>query len=61
MKASLSSASLACSALLFLALFSFFLFEQGFVSLSALPILLLGLSQFEVPDEPPLHQLCTLP
>ena len=27
---------------------------------STLLVLLLGLSQSEVPDEPPLHQLCTL-
>ena len=58
MKASLSSASLACSALLFS---TFFLSEQGFVPLSTLSVLLLGLSQTEVPDEPPLHQLCTHP
>ena len=62
MKASLSSASLACSALLFPALFGvFFLSEQGFVPLSTLPVLLLELSQSKVLDEPPLCQLCTLP
>ena len=60
MKASLSFAALACSALLFSVLF-FFLSEQGFVPLSTPPVLLLGLSQSEVLDEPPLHQLCTLP
>ena len=53
MKASLSSTSLACSALLFSAIF--FLYERGFVPLFELPVLLLGLSQYEVPDEPSLH------
>ena len=55
MKASLSSASLACSALLLSTIFCFFLSKQGFVSFFALSVLLLRLSQSEVLDEPPLR------
>ena len=61
MKALLSSASLGCSALFFQLFSTFFLSEQGSVPLFALTVLLLGLSQSEDLDEPPLHQLCTLP